>query len=253
MFASTGFSAEHRTAYFGPLGLSRDSSARLNFIAQDPVQVELLFLDSTGATVGDSGPVSLKAGQSTSLTLAGTSLKYAIGALRAQVEARIVLLSHPDHPLAFASLELVDPGTTVLVLYPVSPVRALSTTMLVLGPVTLTGDVSAGITVANVSPAQFPISPIKATLSFFSADNTLLKQEQVTIGPGQTASLSMSDIAFIGPVTGSVKFDSTTALTTSSLQVFKVSTGTTTVALYPQNPIFPQSPVFPSNPIAPAR
>ena len=114
----------------------------------------------------------------------------------------MVLLSEPANPVVFASLELLDPGTTVLVLYPNSPIRALSTTMLNLGPVTLTSDVTAGITVANV----FPNSPIKATLSFFSAvDNSLLTTEPVTIQPGQTATLSMSDIAVSGPITGSVK------------------------------------------------
>ena len=115
----------HRTAYFGPLGLTTTSSARLNVIAREAVEIELLFLDSEGNIVADSGPVSLAPGEATHLTLAGASLAYAPGALRAQVQARVELLSTPGHSLAFASLELLDADDTVLVLYPQNPIRAV--------------------------------------------------------------------------------------------------------------------------------
>ncbi len=236
----------HRTAYFGPLGLTTNSSARLNVLAMDNIKVQLLFLDSTGATVADSGPVTLAAGQAANLTLAGSSLTYASGALRAQVQARVRLLSHFAHSRAFASLELLDPESTVLVLYPSTPIRGTVTTTELLGPLTLGSTVSAGITVANL---DFPSSPVHGTLSFYSADTTLLKQVTVTIEPGHTATLSMSGSEFSGPVIGTVSFDSSTAMTTSSLQTFSTATGITSKVLYPNSPVFSPIFLYPSNPI----
>jgi hypothetical protein len=118
---------------------------------------------------------------------------------------------------------------------------------LILGPVSLDSNLSAGITVGNVSSLNSPQTPIKAELSFYSVagDLTLLKQEGVTIEPGQTATLSMSGLAFNGEIIGTVSFDSSAALAVSSLQVFDITTGTTRVALYPSNPVFPTSPIFP--------
>lgn len=242
-----------KTAFFGPLALTTTSSARLNVLAADNVQVELLFLDSSGNVVADSGTVSVAPGKGTSLTLAGTSLIYAPGALRAQVQARVKLLSPPGASLAFATLELLDPGTTVLVLYPQSRVRALATNTLILGPLAVDSGISAGITVGNLSNLNYPTSPVKAVLSFYSVaeDLTLLKQEAVMIEPSQTATLSMSGLAFNGEIIGTVSFDSSAALTVSSLQVFDITTGTTRVALYPVDPIYPNNPVFPNNPIFP--
>ncbi len=238
--------ASLKTAYFGPLGLTTTSSARLNVLAEDPVQVELLFLDSSGTTVADSGAVSLAAGQATNLTLAGSSLTYAPGALRAQVQARVRLLSPPGHSLAFASLELLDPDSTVLVLYPIDPCRALATTTLLLGPLTLSSTSSAGITLGNLSGLNFPNDPCKAVLSFLSVDGTVLTQQAVTVQPGQTATLSMSGATFSGPVIGTVSFDSSTALTVSSLQVFDTTTGITRVALYPIDPCFSTGAIAPA-------
>jgi hypothetical protein len=238
-------SDHEKTAYFGPLGLTTTSSARLNVLAEDNIQVELLFADSSGKVVADSGAVSLAAGKSTSLTLAGTSLIYAPGAVRAQVQARVQLLSAPGHSLAFATLELLDPGATVLVLYPARPIRALATNTLILGPLAVTNSTPAGITVSNLSSLSFPNGPCRAVISFYTEDGTLLKQEDVTIEPGQTATLSMSGLTFSGEIIGTVSFESSATLTVSTLQVFDTTTGITHVALYPQDPVFPTSPVFP--------
>ncbi|HWT78476.1 MAG TPA: hypothetical protein VN648_06700, partial [Candidatus Methylomirabilis sp.] len=106
--------------------------------------------------------------------------------------------------------------------------------------------VSAGITLANLSGLNYPTSPVKGVLSFFSLDTTLLKQEAVTVQPGHTATLSMSGLEFSGPVIGAVSFDSSPALTVSSLQLFSPTTGITRVELYPQSPVFPDNPVFPA-------
>jgi hypothetical protein len=246
-------SDSEKTAYFGPLGLTTTSSARLNVLAEDNIQVELLFADSSGKVVADSGAVSLAAGRSTSLTLVGTTLIYPPGALRAQVQGRVRVLSAPGHSPAFASLELLDPGATVLVLYPTSPVRALATNTLILGPLAVSSSTPAGIAVSNLSGLNFPNGPCKAVLSFYSDTEaaTLLKQEVVTIEPGQTATLSMSGLDFSGEIIGTVSFDSSAALTVSSLQVFDATTGTTRVALYPSSPVFPTSPVFPASPVFP--
>jgi hypothetical protein len=231
----------HRTAYFGPLGLTTTSSARLNVIARDAVEIELLFLDSEGNTVADSGPVSLAPGGATHLTLAGASLAYAPGALRAQVQARVELLSTPAHSLAFASLELLDADDTVLVLYPQNPIRAVDNKdiTLTLGPLDPRGTHEPGITVANLGNDGI----VKATLSFISVDTTLLKQEQVTIEPGHTATLSMSGLEFSGEFIGTVSFDPSGALTVSSLQVFNVTTGITEIDIGPQEPVNPAGQV----------
>ena len=212
------------------------------------MRVDLLFLDASGTTVADSGPLTLTAGQATSLTMSGASLTYAPGALRAQVEARVQLLSSPGHALAFATLELLDPDSTVLVLYPSGPVRALATTTLTFGPLALSSGDSIGIAVANLSSVSDPKDSVKAVLSFFSLEGTLLKQEEVTVAPEHTATLSMSGAAFSGEVIGQVRFDPSTALTVSSLQLFDTTTQTTKVDLYPTGPLFPSGPVFPSSP-----
>jgi len=261
--AARAESNSRTTAYFGPLGLTATSSARLNVLAEGDVQVELLFLDSGGTVVADSGAVSLAMGKSTSLTLPGTSLSYAPGALRAQVQGRVQLLSPPGHSPVFASLELLDPGTTVLVLYstspvfptspvyPEDPIRTLAPNTVILGPVALSSNTEAGITLGNLSGLNFPNGPCKAVLSFYSGEGSLLKQEAVTVEPGQTATLSMSGLAFSGTVVGTVSFAPSATLTVSTLQVFDATTGITRVALYPTNPVYSTGPVFPNNPVLP--
>jgi hypothetical protein len=197
--------------------------------------------------VADSGAVSLSPGMGTCITLPGGSLTYAPGALRSQVQASVHLLSPPGASLAFATLELLDPGATVLVLYPPRPDRALATNTLLLGPLALDSTTSAGITVGNLSNLNFPRGPCKGVLSFYAdnADGTLLKQETVTVEPGQTATLSVSGLFYTGEIIGTVSFESSTTSTVSSLQAFDVTTGTTRVALYPQRPIYPTNLIVP--------
>lgn len=100
------------------------------------------------------------------MTLAGGSLTYAPGALRSQVQASARLLSPPGASLAFGTLDLLDQGATVLVLYPKDPIRALPTNTLLLGPLALDSTTSAGIAVGSLSNLSYPNSPCKAVLSF---------------------------------------------------------------------------------------
>jgi len=82
--------------------------------------------------------------------------------------------------------------------------------------------------VGNLSNLSFPNGSCKAVLSFYAdnADGTLLKQETVTVEPGQTATLSMSGLSYTGEIIGTVSFELETTLNVSSLQVFHVTTGT---------------------------